>query len=49
MSIGGEILSREYVRMVFLSDNNGKGFACYAQSVESLQYLKELDDNQKEL
>jgi len=27
----GEIISREYDRMVFLSDNNGKEFGCYVE------------------
>ncbi len=47
MSMRGEIISREYDRMVFVSDHNGKEFGCYAHDVESLRNRKELDDNQE--
>jgi len=45
----GEIISREYDRMVFVSDNNGKEFACYAQNGEDFEDRKKVDDKQKEL
>ena len=31
MSMRGEIISKEYNDMVFVHDNNGKEFACYAR------------------
>ncbi len=49
MSMRREIISREYDRMVFVSDNNGKEFACYGQNGEYFEDRKELDDKQKEL
>lgn len=48
MSMRGEIISREYNNMVFVNDNNGKEFACYAKDVEGFQDGERLNDNQKD-
>lgn len=34
MSMRGEIISREYNKMVFVHDNRGKEFACYLKDVK---------------
>ena len=39
MSMRGEIISKEYQRMVWVKDETGKEFACYAQDVEDRKQL----------
>lgn len=34
MSMRGELISREYNRMKFVTDNNGKEFVCYIKDVK---------------
>lgn len=48
MSMRGEIISREYNRMVFVHDDEGKEFACYAKDVENFEDGRKLNDRQKQ-
>ncbi len=34
MSMRGEIISREYQKMVWVNDNQGKQYACYAEDLK---------------
>ena len=44
MSMRGENISKEYQRMVWVQDDNGKEFACYA---EDLRDQNHDDDDEK--
>lgn len=35
MSMRGQIISKEYQKMVFVHDENGKEYACYANDVKN--------------
>lgn len=48
MSMRGKIISREYNRMVFVKDNNGREFSCYASDVKNLKDGDALNDHQRE-
>lgn len=48
MSMRGEIISREYQKMVWVRDNDGKEFACYRDDVENLDHHKGLSREQRE-
>lgn len=48
MSMRGEIISREYNQMVFVNDNKGKQFACYAKDVENHRDGQKLNEEQKQ-
>ena len=47
MSMRGEIISREYNRMAFVQDNQGKEFACYAKDVQGHKDGEALNNEQK--
>jgi hypothetical protein len=44
----GEIISREYNKMVFVHDDNGKEFACYADDVREFNDGDKLNKHQRE-
>ena len=46
MSMRGEIISREYNRMVFVQDNNRKQYVCYAKDVSEFKESEELNHDQ---
>ena len=48
MSMRGEIISREYQRMVFVHDQNGKEYACYAGDLKNLKKGENLTDHERE-
>ena len=48
MSMRGGIISKEYNRMVFVHDNNGKEFACYAKDLQNFKDGETLTEHQKE-
>ena len=37
----GDIISAEYKRMVFVRDDNGGEFACYAEDLDDRTHVKE--------
>ena len=41
MSMRGENISKEYQRMVWVKDENGKEFVCYADDLKTLDQLSE--------
>jgi len=47
MSMRGEIISKEYQNMVFVNDQNGKEYACYASDLQSHQKGADLTDNER--
>jgi len=48
MSMRGEIISREYQRMVWVRDNNGKEYSCYLEDVKDFDPKKGLNREQKD-
>ncbi len=48
MSMRGEIISKEYQSMVFVNDQNGKEYACYATDLQNYKTGAGLTDNEKE-
>lgn len=46
MSMRGELISKEYQRMVWVKDDSGKEYACYADDVKNDAHLSE-DDKAK--
>lgn len=47
MSMRGEIISKEYQKMVFVHDKDGKEYACYAKDLKSLKPVEELSENER--
>ena len=47
MSMRGEIISKEYQRMVFVNDKNGKQYACYVNDVRDLKPGEKLTDRER--
>ena len=47
MSMRGEIISKEYQNMVFVNDQNGKEYACYASDLQSHTIGADLTDNER--
>ncbi len=48
MSMRGELISKEYQRMVFVDDADGKKYACYDSDLKSSAYKKGLSEKEKE-
>lgn len=47
MSMRGELISKEYNKMRFIRDKNGKEFVCYTKDVENLRDGEALSEEQK--
>lgn len=47
MSMRGELISREYQRMEWVKDTDGKEFACYHDDVKNFDSNKGLTREQK--
>ena len=47
MSMRGEIISKEYNRMVFVHDKNGREYACYASDLKNFRKGEELTQNER--
>lgn len=47
MSMRGEIISKEYQKMVWIHDKEGKQYACYAKDLEG-KLKKEVDLTEEE-
>lgn len=39
MSMRGEVISKEYQKMVWVKDESGKQFACYARDLKNPEHL----------
>ena len=48
MSMRGELISEEYKKMVWIKDNEGKEYACYAEDLKSLKRKEDLTDEERE-
>lgn len=48
MSMRGQIISKEYQRMVFVQDRDGKEFSCYLDDVKNFDPKKGLTGEQRE-
>ena len=48
MSMRGEIISKEYQKMVFVQDRNGKEYACYVDDLKNLKKAEDLTDEERE-
>ena len=44
----GEIISKEYQNMVFVHDQNGKEYACYAGDLKNLQPGENLTEKERQ-
>lgn len=48
MSMRGELISREYQSMVFVHDQDGKEYACYARDLDNRNEEHALTEDEKE-
>jgi len=48
MSMRGELISEEYKKMVWIKDNDGKEYACYAEDLKSLKRKEDLTEEERE-
>lgn len=48
MSMRGENISKEYQKMVWIKDKDGKEYACYADDLKSLKKKEDMTDEEKE-
>ena len=47
MSMRGEIISKEYQKMVFVHDKDGKEYACYAGDLKNFKKAEDLTDDER--
>ena len=47
MSMRGEIISKEYNKMVFVHDKNGKEYACYAGDMKNFKKSEDLTEEER--
>lgn len=47
MSMRGEIISKEYQKMVWVQDTDGKEYSCYADDLKDFTAKKGLTDEQR--
>lgn len=47
MSMRGEIISKEYQKMVFVHDKDGKEYACYAEDLKNLKPSEDLTEDER--
>ncbi|THB70899.1 MAG: hypothetical protein D6B25_19560 [Desulfobulbaceae bacterium] len=43
----GENISKEYQKMVWIQDKDGKEYACYADDLKSLKKKEDMTDEEK--
>lgn len=48
MSMRGEIISKEYQRMIFVDDKDGKEYACYLEDLKNFDQGRALTNEEKE-
>jgi hypothetical protein len=44
----GDIISKEYQKMVWVRDKDGKEYACYIDDLQNLKKKEDLTDEEKE-
>ncbi len=47
MSMRGQLISKEYNSMTFVSDKNGKQYACYLKDLKGDPSNRELSDEER--
>jgi hypothetical protein len=47
MSMRGDIISKEYQKMVFVHDKDGKEYACYAEDLKNLKKVEDLTEEER--
>lgn len=47
MSMRGELISKEYQRLVFIEDRDGKEYSCYSEDVKDFNQDTGLTDTQR--
>ena len=47
MSMRGDIISKEYQKMVWVRDKDGKEYACYADDLKSLKKKEDMTEDEK--
>ena len=47
MSMRGDIISKEYQKMVFVHDKDGKEYACYADDLRNLKRAEDLTEDER--
>ncbi len=48
MSMRGDIISKEYQKMVWVRDKDGKEYACYLDDLQNIKKKDDLTDEEKE-
>ncbi len=48
MSMRGEIISKEYNKMVFVHDKDGKEYACYTGDLKNFKRGEDLTDAERQ-
>ena len=48
MSMRGELISKEYQRLVFIEDKDGREYSCYSDDVKNFDKNAGLNERQKE-
>ena len=48
MSMRGDNISKEYQKMVWIQDKDGKEYACYAEDLKSLKRKEDMTDEEKD-
>lgn len=47
MSMRGEIISKEYQKMIWVQDKDGKEYACYIDDVKNIKRKEDLTEEEK--
>ena len=47
MSMRGEIISKEYQKMVWIQDKDGKEYACYIDDLKNVKRKEDLTEDEK--
>ena len=48
MSMRGDLISKEYQKMVWVRDKDGKEYACYIDDLKNLKKKEDLTDEERE-
>lgn len=48
MSMRGELISKEYQKMVFVHDKDGKEYACYLEDLKNFKKGEDLTADERE-
>ena len=48
MSMRGDLISKEYQKMVWVRDKDGKEYACYIDDLKNIKKKEDLTDEERE-